>query len=325
MDDILGLDPQTTLQEILYATYPRSTRKQIESHILNLVKNHPINGSNAITLLKFSGQFIVLIGEIHENELLCKQPRYDVLKHIVLKALREHTKAILLVEGFVETVTDHVPTLKKQIREQRFKEFVKCLQADDFRCQYYRQDGNLLLLRVLKWIVHASRCLYPRNKCIQSMDDRIQFFDVRKDLGMKDPFVRWASVPSRDKYIRQSLAKIDHLGKFLSPIPKAAWQREFQRNILGPTLETATRLKARPSVKGYTDFFILLPDVVAVNQILCRTAGAQNNLIMVYAGDNHRKGVLGLLRRIQGAALDILAESQDPADGSCSRPLAMPP
>lgn len=321
MDDILGPDPQTTLQEILHATYPRSTRKQIESHILDLVKNHPINGSNAITLLKVNGQCVVLIGEIHENELLCRQPRYDVLKHIVLKALREHTRTVLLVEGFVETVTDHVPTLKRQIREQRFIEFVKCLQSDDFRCQYYRQDGNLLLLRVLKWIVHASRCLYPRNKCIQSVDDRIEFFDVRKALGMKNPFVRWASVPSPDNYIRQSLAKInDHLQVFLSPIPMPHWQREFSQKILAPTLETARRLTARPSVKGYTDFFIHLPDVVVVNQILCRTAGAQNNLIMVYAGDNHRKGILTLLRRIPGAALEILAESEDPADGSCSRP-----
>lgn len=321
MEDILGPDPQTTLQEILHATSPRSTRKQIESHILHLVKNHPINGSNAITLLKFNGQLVVLIGEIHENELLCKQPRYDVLKHIVLKALREHAKTVLLVEGFVETVTDHVPTLKRQIREQRFKEFVKCLRSDDFRCQYYRQDGNLLLLRVLKWIVHASHCLYPRNKCIQSADDRILFFDVRKALGMKNPFVKWASVSDPDKYIRQSLAQInDQLQTFLRPIPKADWQRDFRRKILGPTLERATRLKARPSVKGYTDFFIHLPDVVAVHQILCRTAGAQNNLIMVYAGDNHRKGILTLLRRIPGAAVDILAESEDPADGSCSTP-----
>ena len=46
---------------------------------------------------------------------------------------------------------------------------------------------------------------------------------------------------------------------------------------------------------GYTDFFIHIPDVVAVNHILCRAAKTPGRVVMMYAGDNHRLGVLRLM------------------------------
>ena len=84
-------------------------------------------------------------------------------------------------------------------------------------------------------------------------------------------------------------------------------------------LHEASRIRNHPSVKGYTDFFIHISDVVAVNHILCRAARTPGRVVMLYAGDNHRLGVLRFLRKIVPAA--ILAESKDPKDNSCSQPL----
>jgi hypothetical protein len=138
---------------------------------------------------------------------LCRKPQYDILKHVVLKALRAIPTTVLLIEGFCEDITNDVPTLKRKIRRERYKELLACLQSDNFVCQYQRHRGNLTMLRTLKLVVHASRCAYPHDASVRNMDEQLQFFDIRKDLRMQDPFVPWTTLGTPFQIIRQSLLR----------------------------------------------------------------------------------------------------------------------
>lgn len=183
--------------------------------------------------------------------------------------------------------------------------------------------GNLAILRTLKLVVHAARLCYPGEASVREMDDQIQFFDIRRNLGMQSPFMPWDGLFPHD-IIRKSLKDIKQIRGFLRRIPHAEWQRNFHENVLVPFLQEASRICEKPSVSRYTQFFIKIPDVVAVNQILYRSVtNSRDGIIVLYAGDNHRLGVLTLLRRV--LTINILAESKDSReDGSCSFPFPFP-
>jgi hypothetical protein len=283
---------------------------------VNLIRTHPINGSNGVTVgkMKDTNTLLVLVGEVHDNAGRCPSPRYDALKHIVLKAIREVPGTFLSIEGFPCSISDDVPTLMRSIREEPYlDDMLRCVRDADFACQYGGANrGNLAILRTLKMVVHAARLCYPGDLGVQEMDDRIQYFDVRRNLGMQSPFMPWVFLN-----IRKSLAHIDKIRGFLRPIPHAEWARDFHELVLVPMLREASWIYNSPSVSVYTRFFIEVPDVVAVNQILERAA--RSRVILMYAGDNHRLGVLKLLGRV--CHINILAESKDSReDGSCSFP-----
>ena len=320
MQHLLGHDPPGFLRKTLRS--PISTNAHsFTRYIVHLLKNYPVNGSNAITVAKIRETVVVLVGEVHENEGLCASPMYDVLKHIVLKAIRKVPGTFLLVEGFPCSISDDVPTLLRSIREKFYLEMLRCLRGSDAACQYGGVNrGNLAILRTLKLVVHAARLCYPGDSNVQEMDDQIHFFDIRRNLGMQSPFTPWEGL-SPHEIIRNSLKQIKDIRGFLNTIPHAEWQRNFHENVLVPFLQEASRICEKPSVSRYTQFFIKISDVVAVNQILYRSAAnSRDGIIILYAGDNHRLGVLTLLRRV--LTVNILAESKDSREnGSCSAPI----
>ena len=318
MEDILGPHPQKVLREALgFPKKKQMTDAQLQTHLVALVKKHPINGTNAMTLLTFYDTLLVLMGEIHENERLCRKPKYDVLPDILLKSLREHAGATLLVEGFLNSLSHDVPSLLGEI--QQHPRLITCLRKNTWKCQYYDQDGTLLFLRVLKLVLHTSRLLYPRDTFVKHMEERIVYFDPRKDLGLQSPFVSWSFL-DKPTYIRESLANFLNIHKFLPPLPDAQWQLAFSQKILKPMLAKAQRLLAKPCMETYTRFFIDIPDVVAVHRILVSIIKKPGTPILLYGGENHRHNVLELLQKLGNP--HILAESKDPKDGSCSYPFS---
>lgn len=320
MEDILGRDPVGVLHR-MFSSKSTKTDVQLRRYLTNVVKNHPINGSNAITLLRVDGVLVVLIGEIHDNEKTCRsKARYDILKHVVLKALKENGNTMLLLEGFPHTLKKTVTQLKESIRKEKYKQFVTCLQKDDFQCQYTKDEGNLILLRVMKLLVRTARLTYPQERVFNTVDEQIEFFDIRMDLGMNSPFVDWTKVPSAHEYIRESLHRFHTLENYLTTIPHRPWQKTFLQKVITPLLRQSERLKQRPDVDVYTDFFIRVPDAVALNQLLCNVCHGRMSLL--YGGDNHRKGVLDYVKRYYGEVYVVVAESVDPNDGSCSYPSA---
>lgn len=319
MESFLGPNPIDALGRMWTSTSQMSDL-QVRNYVTNVVKKYPVNGSNAITVLSFRNKPIVLLGEIHDNENRCKpSPKYDVLKHLVMKIMKENQNTVLIVEGFPESLAKPVSKLKANIEKYRHSEFLKCLQACDFQCQYTKGEGNLAILRLVKLLVHTSHLVYPRNKFVQTLNERIQYFDLRVDLDMKNPFVDWQKVASPVNYIRDSLRNIRQLPMHMHAIPFRPWQEEFEERVLHPFLHRANVLAKHPTANAYTDFFIDLPDAMAVNLILCTLC--QGRIPILYAGENHRRGVLSLLRKFSFFPfMKVLAESQDPQDGSCSRP-----
>jgi hypothetical protein len=321
MEDILGRDPVGVLNR-MFSTQTTKTDAQWTRYLTKIVKTHPINGSNAMTLVRVNGVLVVLIGEIHDNEHTCRPvPTYDILKHIVLKALKENDNTMLLLEGFPHALKKTVTQLKASIRKEKYKQFVTCLLKDDFRCQYTKDEGNLILLRVMKLIVRAARLTYPYERVPNTVDEKIQFFDIRMDLGMKTPFIEWDKLPSPHEYIRDSLHTFHTLENYMMTIPHPPWHKIFQEKVLKPLLRKASKLKRLPDADKYTAFFIQVPDAVALNQLLCNVC--RGRMSMVYGGENHRKGVLDYLTKYFGSGkVQIVAESVDPNDGSCSKPLS---
>ena len=82
------------------------------------------------------------------------------------------------------------------------------------------------------------------------------------------------------------------------------------------------RLRRAPDAHKYTELFIDLPDVVALNRLLCLLSHRGPQAIpILYAGDNHRLGLKDLLGRLPSVRIRTVAESKDPVEGSCARPL----
>lgn len=315
METILGPDPATTLQNLLTSRNTLTSR-QLKTYWTDVLQSHAVNGSAGISLVEFQGHTILLAGEIHENERLCASKTYDVVKHVVLRAMKENQNTVLLVEGFVNALSKDRKLLLSEIRQHPYRDFVACMKGKSYTCQYRR--GNLLFLRTFKLLLHAASLFYPHHRSLRGFNDRVMFFDIRKALGMQTPFVDWDAmdVSSRTKYIRRSLSQIDKLPTFLPTIGNPALQQSFERHVLTPYMQLAHKIQKNPTPLAYTSFFIQIPDVLAVNLIF--TQILQGHVPITYAGENHRLNVLRLLRKM--GTVKVIAESIDRTDGSCSKP-----
>jgi hypothetical protein len=309
-------------------TSDRLTVAQLKAHVLQTMTDKPLNGSTAATLLEVDGRFpILLVGERHDNPSLCanQEPVFDVVKHIILKALRECPRAYLFLESFFHFLSDDPQTMagKLEDMEQAYgvREVVRCIADEDFRCQYEKQRGALTLLRCYKSIAQAVALAGRDENGACPLTARILIFDVREDLGMQNPW-DLDNVKSREEVARrihQSLARRREVTKYMRPVARPEWQAAFDREVLSHYMDMGDRAA---TLEEYRAYFVEIPDAVALNRLLALWATQGPDCFPIFfMGDKHRENMLRLLRKMGCFALDVLAAAKDPAFGSCARPV----
>ena len=309
-------------------TTRRMTVPQLKEYVLKIMRQKRLNGSTAATLLELDGQYpILMVGERHDNPDLCasQEAVFDVVKHVVLKGLRECEHAYLFLESFFHFLTEDPAAMDAKLRgmDEAYgvHDVLRCIAADDYRCQYGKRRGALTLLRTYKSVAQAA-AMAAYQGSPASLNDRIIIFDVREDLGMHNP---WELDQVSDqaevaRRIQASLARRQEVVQYLRPIARPSWRQAFEREVLGPYLALGDRVA---TLEEYRAYFIEIPDVVALNRLLALLA-AKSPLAcfpIFFMGDKHRENLLRLLRRMNAFPVAVLAEAKDPAQGSCAKPI----
>lgn len=295
---------------------------ELRRRILSIVQTQPIHGSHGVSVVDVDGTTVVLIGEVHENPNGCPDSPVDVVRDLVWEPFHQNDDVLLLVEGFPLDLRSTPRAMQTSINLQypRAATFDRCLDGAQFRCMYDATAGALDILRYGKARMHMQTLSDP-NPMWRRLNDRFQLVDVRPDLGMHSPFSSAEEQRRTTDFILPSLQNIHLLHRFLVPIPKGPWDRAFAQNVLSPFVQQVDSLRNQPSWPAYRDLFVQVPDIVATNRIL----GTRHKLVIVYAGDDHRRGILRMLRGMAPAVrMQELALSVNEADnGSCSRPFSL--
>lgn len=297
----------------MFPQFRKVAMADLRRRMLDIVQTQPIHGSHGVSVLDVDGTMVVLIGEIHENPDGCPHSPVDVVRDLVWEPFHQNDDVLLLIEGFPLDLRFTTP---REIRKQYpdAPQFDRCLDGGQFKCLYNQGPGALDILRYAKARMHLRTLTDARWR---PLNNRFQLVDVRRDLGMHDPFFH----KERTDIIGPSLEQMENLHRFLLPIEHAHRNLAFSQNVLSPFFVRVETLRRRGEWPAYRDLFVQVPDIVATNRILA----SQHKLVIVYAGDDHR---LGIYRFLQGMAPAVpmreLALSMDVrGDGSCSQPFSL--
>lgn len=306
--------------------------------LLTNLRASQIQGVKNVTALRVKMQgnretCIALFGEIHNNPALCpsEEETRDVVLDIVVSNLLNIQPCVLVLETF-----NHLESPKRERMIEVLKNMLKnryplesidaCLASGDKNCVYSNGSNALLFLRTLTSIVRLLAIDQGSDSTIAKLSERIFAMDPREDLGMIAPF---REILGRDPTLQEiidSVARVtkEAVGSRLPKIVPEAYSDAFCKHIWTPFFKLRDDLERNPTLDGYMQLFLQIPDVMAVAHVVGVLGHALVHnmdlpIVMIYAGDTHRRALTDMLKRLPVFSIDTIIDRTDTSGGSCIR------